>query len=298
MSEPKSGFEPAPAVPAANGLAPRASTLLELRGADVLPVLHRISTQKLDDLRPGDARVTVFCDFRGRLLHRAELAIGPEGEAWLMREDAGPGELAAFIDRHVFREDLKIIDRSEHFTVIARPHHPGQPLGVQVLDGETYTVAAGDGVVLMAAPRSSGMKLDPIDEERFRIAIGRAGHGHEIVEAFNPFEVGLGSAVHLDKGCFTGQEALMRLVTYASVRRRLVRVRGDGPAPLVPAPVRAEGSEVGMLTSAIDDAAPGRWVGLAVVKHDYATGTHALEVEGRASVRVEPLPVPRARGRP
>src|SRR5262245_6805313 len=146
MSEPTSHPEPPPAAPTAQAPATGASTVLELRGADVLAVLHRISTQKLDDLRLGDARVTLFCDFRGRLLHRAAVALGRDGEAWLLREDAAPGSLAAFIDRHVFREDLKVVDRSGHFTVIARRHHAEQPAGVQGLDGEAYTVAAGDGV--------------------------------------------------------------------------------------------------------------------------------------------------------
>ena len=297
MSDPRSTPEPTQTAPAAVP-HPGDSTVLELRGTDVLAVLHRISTQKLDDLSVGAARVTLFCDFRGRLLHRAAVACGPDGEVWLLREDAPAATLAAFVDRHVFREEVRILDRSAEFTVLARPHAPDQAGGFQALDGGVRTVAPGDGVVLMIASRSGGMTVDSLDEERFRIGIGRARHGHEIVEAFNPFEVGLGSAVHLDKGCFTGQEALMRLVTYQSVRRRLVKLAGAGAPPIVPAPLTAAGSEVGTLTSAVADAGPGSWVGLAVVKNDFATGGHELEVEGRPLASVEAPPVTRARGRP
>src|SRR5689334_24827944 len=47
-----------------------------------------------------------------------------------------------------------------------------------------------------------------------RIRAARPRHGHEVTSSFTPFEVGLAHEVHLDKGCFTGQEALMRLITY------------------------------------------------------------------------------------
>jgi folate-binding protein YgfZ len=279
---------------AANG---GGSTVLELRGADVLPVLHRISTQNLDDLAPGAARVTLFCDFRGRLQHRAVVARGAQGDVWLLREDAPSEPLAAFMDRHVFREDVRIIDRSPEFTLIARPHHPEQPAGVQDVDGGVRAVAAGDGVVLLVVPRTASLAIDAAAEERFRVSIGRARHGHEIVEQFNPFEVGLGGAVHLDKGCFTGQESLMRLVTYESVRRQMVRVEGEGPAPAVPGPVTAGGANAGTLTTAIEEA-PGRWIGLAVLKSEFAAGEQALEIGGRALANVEALPMPRAVGRP
>lgn len=300
MSEFRSTPEPVPTAsenPTSSAPSAGGSTVLELQGADVLPVLHRISTQKLDDLPPGAARVTLFCDFRGRLLHRAAVARGAQGEVWLLREDAPSAPLAAFMDRHVFREDVRIIDRSPEFTLVARPHHSEQPAGVQDLEGGVRTVAAGDGVVLLVVPRSTNFAIDAAAEDRSRVSIGRPRHGHEIVEQFNPFEVGLGAAVHLDKGCFTGQEALMRLVTYDSVRRRIVRVEGEGPAPTVPAPVTTAGANAGTLTSAIANATPGRWVGLAVLRSEFAAGEQALEVDGRALAKVEALPMPRAMGR-
>ena len=60
-------------------LPPAASTALRLTGGDVLAVLHRVTTQKLVDLAPGEARTTLFCDSRGRLLHRATVVRAPDG---------------------------------------------------------------------------------------------------------------------------------------------------------------------------------------------------------------------------
>src|SRR5256885_9600045 len=101
------------------------STALRLEGRDALPLLHRISTQALLDLRPGHARSTLFCDFRGRLLHRAVVAVTSDGAVWLLRPDAAGAELAAFIDRHLFRDEIAIADRSLGLEGIQADDSPG-----------------------------------------------------------------------------------------------------------------------------------------------------------------------------
>src|SRR5438477_804465 len=88
------------------------STVLRLEGRDALPLLHRISTQALLHLRPGHPRATLFCDFRGRLLHRAVVAVTSDGSVWLLRPDPPGAELAAVIDRHVFRDEVATPERS------------------------------------------------------------------------------------------------------------------------------------------------------------------------------------------
>src|SRR5882672_5000249 len=94
------------------------STLLRLTGRDVLPLLHRTTTQALDDLVPGVARTTLFCDFRGRLLHRATVAVTGDGTVWLLRADAGGTDLAAAIEKSVFRDDVRVEDWSGRQRVV------------------------------------------------------------------------------------------------------------------------------------------------------------------------------------
>lgn len=238
-----------------------ARTALRVTGSEALAILHRISTNALLDLAGGEARPTLFCDFRGRLLHRAHVVRARDGAVWLMRGDAPGGPLAAFVDRHVFREDVKIEDRGDAFD---------------------WTL--------------EGVAWDEERPEHERIARGLPRDGAEIAEAFNPYEVNLTQEVHLAKGCYTGQEALQRLVTYDSVRRRLARLAGDGPAP-APGEVVAAGSggRAGVLTSAA--ALPGGgWVALAVVRRD-AEGALNL-ADGFALGVPEPFEERRPIGRP
>ena len=88
----------------------REDSVLRLTGRDALDLLHRISTQALLDLPPGGSRATLFCDFRGRLLHRAHV-VRDADFVWLVRHDAPASELLEFVDRHRFREDVRLEDR-------------------------------------------------------------------------------------------------------------------------------------------------------------------------------------------
>jgi folate-binding protein YgfZ len=256
------------------------STALRLTGRDALPLLHRITTHALDDLRPGDARATLWCDFRGRLLHRVVVAVAADGAVWLLRHDA-PGEsLAQALERSIFREDVAVEDRSAPLAVTLEAGPPGTVGVLEEAGGVPRVVATGDGTRLVLG--EGGVPLP--EPERIARRIPR--HGHEIAEAFHPFEVGLAHEVHLAKGCFPGQEALQRLVTHDSVRRRLAHVRFAGASPATPSDVRAGGERVGVLTSAVDGE------GLAVVRHEALDGGAPLVLADGRALEVVAAPEP------
>ncbi len=263
-----------------------ASTALRLTGRDALALLHRITSNALDQLAPGEARATLFCDFRGRLLHRAVVAVTRDGAVWLLRPDAPGAPLAAALDRAIFRDDVQVEDRSDIVPVTLVRGAAGEQGVIEESDGVPRVVATGDGTRLV-----TGLDGEPLPE-RERIALLHPRHGHEIAEAFNPFEAGLGHEVHLAKGCFTGQETLQRLITYESVRRRPVHVRLPFPAEDVPQGVLAHGEPAGVLTSAVDGE------GLAIVSRDaVAEGAPlSLEVGGTLEVVAAPEPA-RPQGR-
>ena len=268
---------------------PTRSTLLRLSGLDALDVLHRISTQSLLDLEPAHARATLFCDFRGRLLHRAIVARAGDA-VWLLRDDAPADELLAYVDRHVFREDVRMDRPGELGAVVVVKSAVLAPGEVHQRDGVPLQVQLDEGFALAIGDAASG--LEPAGEFD-RIHAGRPRHGHEITDAFNPFEVGLARDVHLSKGCYTGQEVLLRLITYESVRRQLVRLRGAGDVPATPATIAtpdstsviADATKYGVLTSATADP-EGGWIGLAVMTRAPIESGHPLSVGG-ATTRIE-----------
>ena len=146
----------------------------------------------------------------------------------------------------MFREDVRVEDLSARLSVATEwPGAPpaagrvdeerGRPARIEIPGGPTLRIGDAAGA---AGPDANAWNTE-------RIERGWAAHGHEVSEAFTPFDVNLGAGVHLDKGCFTGQETLMRLVTYGNLRRRLVRMRGAGvpPAAAPSATARAPRSE-------------------------------------------------------
>ena len=105
--------------------------------------------------------------------------------------------------------------------------------------------------------------------EASRIAAGSARIGIDSDHKTLVHEVGLvGNAVHLDKGCYRGQETVARVHNLGRPPRRLVVVHLDGTdAELPPAGTRVlvAGREVGALTSRARHYELGP-IGLALLK--------------------------------
>lgn len=106
--------------------------------------------------------------------------------------------------------------------------------------------------------------------EALRVAARRARVGFETDHRTIPAEVALiGPAVHLEKGCYRGQETVARVHNLGRPPRRLVLLHLDGSAsdalPAVGTPVERDGRPVGFVGTAARHFELGP-VALAVVK--------------------------------
>src|SRR5262252_550824 len=120
------------------------TTALRLTGRDTLSLLHRVTSNALDDLEPGEARATLWCDFRGRLQQRAIVAVTSDGAVWLLRADAPGVELAAEVDKSIFRDDVRVEELSgAHSYVLARGT-TGETGVLEETNGVPATVSTGD----------------------------------------------------------------------------------------------------------------------------------------------------------
>ena len=100
-----------------------------------------------------------------------------------------------------------------------------------------------------------------------RIAAGFPAIPGELGAADLPGEAGLvGEAVCTTKGCFLGQESILRMHNLGQARRGLYRVSGEGSVPELPAALMLEGEErpAGELRSAY--ATDSGWTGVAILK--------------------------------
>jgi folate-binding protein YgfZ len=116
--------------------------------------------------------------------------------------------------------------------------------------------------------------------EQARVEHGLPRAGRELTDDVLAEEAGLlGSHVHLDKGCYPGQETVARVHNLGQVQRRLAGLRfqppGNGGPAALPAPrtdlVTDDGRRAGQLRSVVDHPRLGP-IGLAYVRRVVDTG--------------------------
>ena len=144
---------------------------------------------------------------------------------------------------------------------------------------------------LAQALREAGaVDVDPAVAEICRIESGRPIFGKDMAEDTIPLEAGIEDrAISLTKGCYVGQEIIIRVLHrgHGRVARRLVGLMLD-PGAAVPAPgsaIRAGDREIGTITSAALSPALGRPIALGYVHRDFVEPGTAVTVAdaGRSS---------------
>jgi folate-binding protein YgfZ len=121
--------------------------------------------------------------------------------------------------------------------------------------------------------------------EAHRVAALRPRLGVDTDERTIPHEVGwIGTAVHLDKGCYRGQETVARVHNLGKPPRMLVLVHLDGSTdrPNTGDPVLAGGRTVGRLGTVVDHVDEGP-IALALLKRGLPADT-PLTTGGDAEV--------------
>jgi folate-binding protein YgfZ len=134
-----------------------------------------------------------------------------------------------FLERMKFMTRVEIADVTDEVAVTWRPGRETDPYELVPRDRlAAYAEAAGPAAGLWAF-------------EALRIARGEPRPGVDTDHRTIPNEVGwIGSAVHLDKGCYRGQETVARVHTLGRPPRRLTLLHLDGTENRLP----AHGAEV------------------------------------------------------
>lgn len=103
-----------------------------------------------------------------------------------------------------------------------------------------------------------------------RVEAGRPAFGTDMDEDTIPVEAGIHDrAIDYAKGCYTGQEVIVRIRDRGHVNRHLRQLMlGDAPTPHPGAPLFVEGTEkpVGHVTSAVESPRFGQTVALGYVR--------------------------------
>jgi folate-binding protein YgfZ len=199
--------------------------VVRIGGPDRLTWLHSLTTQYFTDLAPGVWTSALVLSPQGHVEH-AFTGVD-DGEAFTAHTEPGRGAaLVEWLDamRFMMRVEVGLVTDELAATWRVRgddgPTHDLVPRGRL----REYAGAAGPACGTWAF-------------EALRIARGEPRFGLDTDHRTIPNEVGwIGAAVHLDKGCYRGQETVARVHTLGKPPRRLTLLHLDGSENRLPEP--------------------------------------------------------------
>lgn len=194
--------------------------VVRISGPDRLTWLHSLTTQHLEALAPKVWTGALILSPQGHVEHA--FWGYDDGEAFTAHTEPGAAAaLVGFLDRMRFMMRVEVADVTDELAVTWRP-----PAGYELVPRDqltAYAEAAGPACGLWAF-------------EALRIARGEPRLGLDTDHRTIPNEVGwIGPAVHLDKGCYRGQETVARVHTLGRPPRRLTLLHLDGSENRLPA---------------------------------------------------------------
>jgi folate-binding protein YgfZ len=131
--------------------------------------------------------------------------------------------------------------------------------------------------------------------EALRIEAGTPRFGADMTHETIPLEAGIeGRAISMTKGCYVGQEVIVRILHrgHGRVARRLVGLVFEGAeAPPPGTELTADGRPAGLVTSVAFSPALRRPVALAYVHRDFAQPGTRVGAGPSASATVASLPL-------
>jgi folate-binding protein YgfZ len=290
--------------------------VLAVTGPDRLSWLHSLTTQHLTELPAGRGTETLVLSPHGHVEHHA-LVADDGTTTWLDVEPGTGPALLAFLEsmRFLLRVEPADVTRQWAILSVVGPTTDEALARLGAVPVAAYDVASlpgGGWVRRMPWPGAGGADLlvprgdlaevvqrlsVPVAGmwayEAMRVADRRPRHGRETDHRTLAQEVGwLETAVHLDKGCYRGQETVARVHNLGRPPRRLVLLHLDGSVESLPGsgdPVLAGDRQVGFVTTAARHYELGP-IALALVKRN-TPDQGPLHI-GEVTAAIEPEAVP------
>jgi tRNA-modifying protein YgfZ len=207
--------------------------VVRVSGPDRLAWLHSLTSQFFEGLAPNMPTGALVLSPQGHVEHA--MFGSDDGEAFTAHVEPGAAPaLVEWLDRMRFMMRVEVSDVTQDLAVVWRPVSTGSTAE------EVETPYAGYRFVPRADLRSFAAAAGPACGmwafEALRIARGEPRLGLDTDHRTIPNEAGwIGPAVHLDKGCYRGQETVARVHTLGRPPRRLTLLHLDGSDNRLPA---------------------------------------------------------------
>lgn len=257
----------------------RPAGFVRVTGADRLGYLHSLLSQHIESLTPGDVADFLYLDAKGNAL-AAGRALAFAGEIALVVPPEAASPVAERLSSFTFLMDASAEVVGDWALASARGPEPidapgarAEPMtgaphggGMVVRDRSGGIDWVGPAEWVREAMADTGLpEASAADWEAWRILAGEPSWGAEIADGRRPQELGLlPTHVHLQKGCYPGQESVAKTYNLGRPRRTMCVVAFDGP--VAAGDEVSAGDKTGTVTSAA--ATDDGWVALALLPVD------------------------------
>ncbi|MEE1942650.1 folate-binding protein [Streptomyces sp. TRM 70361] len=259
--------------------------VVTVTGEDRLSWLHLLLTQHVSELEPGLATEALILSAHGHVEHALYL-VDDGSTVWAHVEPGTQGALIEYLESMKFFYRVEVTDATADHAVVHLPAGSiaEVPQGAVVREtpyGRDVFLPRGE---LESFAAAHGPAVGVLALEALRVEAHRPRLGLETDHRTIPHEVGwIGSAVHLQKGCYRGQETVARVHNLGKPPRRLVFLHLDGSEVHLPGPgtpVRlakdgAEGRQLGFVTTSARHHELGP-IALALVKRNVPVDAELL----------------------
>ncbi|MER6348916.1 CAF17-like 4Fe-4S cluster assembly/insertion protein YgfZ [Streptomyces sp. NPDC001595] len=273
--------------------------VVTVSGADRLSWLHLLLTQHVSELPTGEATEALILSANGHIEHALYLV--DDGETvWAHIEPGTQDALLQYLESMKFFYRVEVADRTADFAVV---HLPAGSIA-EVPDGVVVRETPYGRDLFLPRERleefaaASGPAAGILAYEALRVEHHRPRLGFETDHRTIPHELGwIGSAVHLQKGCYRGQETVARVQNLGKPPRRLVFLHLDGSEVHLPpagteirlADDGPDGRKIGFITTSVRHHELGP-VALALVKRNVAVDARLVAGDTAAAQEVVVAP--------
>ena len=215
--------------------------VITVSGADRISWLHTLTSQHLSNLQAGQSALALILSPNGHVEH--ELHVVDDGAtAWLIVEPGTQAQLVDYLRSMQFMLRVEVADVTDEYAVVWEPIAAADPEHPTYVIPEAFAARGFSGreVIIPRADLDTRLESAQILAgtwalDALRVAAGVPRLRFETDHRTIPHEVGwIGPAVHLQKGCYRGQETVARVQNLGKPPRRLVILHVDGSAEIAP----------------------------------------------------------------
>lgn len=296
-------------------------------GSEAVMFLNGLITNDMKSLGLSSWMPAAFANVQGRLLAAVRIIHREDG---FLIDTEGPSREAVMklIERFTLAGDFKVADLTEKTTELSVQGKTSRAVvekvfGAQAAELERQKSLTGDfkgeAVTLIRATHTAEDGFDvfvnrghlptvrealtnadaqSVSEDAFetlRIEAGVPRYGVDMDETNVVTETNLDDAVSFTKGCYVGQEIIVRIKHRGHVAKKMTGVvlEDMNPVPRDAKLSLADGKEIGRVTSSTFSPKLNRAIALGYVKYDYCAPGTVLKthrVDGESDATVTELP--------